>query len=91
MFIDSLKFYQKSLPELASTLSVEEKIAVKELTTNFLNQHYYFFTVWPSLNSQKNIKILEIVSEVKSVIPYEMIIDMQSFSINPEKDFWEKT
>ena len=33
MFIDSLKFYQKSLPELASTLSVEEKIAVKELTT----------------------------------------------------------
>ena len=44
-FIDSLKFYQKSLPELASTLSVEEKIAVKELTTNFLNEHYYFSIV----------------------------------------------
>ena len=44
-FIDSLNFYQKSLAELASTLSVEEKIAVKELTTNFSNQHYYFSTV----------------------------------------------
>ena len=44
-FIDSLNFYRKSLAELASTLSVEEKIAVKELTTNFSNQHYYFSTV----------------------------------------------
>ena len=34
-FIDSLKFYQKSLAELASTLSVEEKLAVIELTTIF--------------------------------------------------------
>ena len=55
-FIDSLKFYQKSLSELVSTLSVEEKIAVKELITNFLNQHYYFSTVWPYLNSQKQKK-----------------------------------
>ena len=51
MFIDSLKFYQKSLPELASTLSIEDKIAVNELTTNFLNHHYYFSTIWPYLNS----------------------------------------
>ena len=35
-FIDSLKFYQKSHAELALTLSVEEKLAAKELTTNFL-------------------------------------------------------
>ena len=31
------------------------------------------------------------MSEGKGVIPYEMIIDMQSFFITPEKDFWEKT
>ena len=90
-FIDGLKFYQKSLPKLASVLSVEEELAVKELTINFLNQHYYFSTVWPYLNSQKKEKILEIVSEGKDVIPYEMVIDTQSFFITPEKDFWEKT
>ena len=82
-------FTKKSLVELASTLSVEEKLAMKELTTNFLNQHY-FSTVWPSLNSQKKEKTLEIVSKGKSIIPYKMILDMQSFFVTPEKDFWEK-
>ena len=38
--IDSLKFYQKSLGELSSTLTVEEKIAVKKLAGNFLNEHF---------------------------------------------------
>ena len=39
--IDSLKFYQKSLGELSSTLTVEEKIAVKKLAENFLNEHFF--------------------------------------------------
>ena len=43
------------------------------------------------MNSQKKEKILEIVSEGKGVIPYKMVIDMQSIFITPEKDFWEKT
>ena len=47
-FIDSLKYYQNSLAELASTLSDEEKISVKKLTEQFFNQHDY---VWPHLNS----------------------------------------
>ena len=64
---------------------------MKELTTNFLNQHYYFSTVWPYLNSQKKEKILETVSEGKGVIPYKIIIDLQSFFITSENDFWEKT
>ena len=39
----------------------------------------------------KKEKILKILSEGKGVIPYEMIIDMQSFFITSEKDFWEET
>ena len=31
------------------------------------------------------------MSEGKGPMTYEMIIDMQSFLITPEKDFWEKT
>ena len=57
-FIDSLKYYQKSLAELASTLSDEEKISVKKLTERFFNQHVYFckaFLIYfrPYLNSKK--------------------------------------
>ena len=55
-FIDSLKCYQKSLGDLASTLSHEEKISVKKLTEQFFNQHDYFCKVWPYLNSKKRTK-----------------------------------
>ena len=90
-FIDSLKYYQKSLAELASTLSDEEKTAVKKLTEQFFNQRYYFSSVWPYLNSKKKEKVLDIVSEGKGVIPYELIKGMESFFLTPENEFWEKT
>ena len=55
--IDSLKFYQRSLGELSSTLTSQEKAAVKILAENFLNEHYYFSTVWPYLSiGKKKIK-----------------------------------
>ena len=89
-FIDSLKYYQKSLAELARTLSEEEKAAVKKLTEQFFNQHHYFSNVWTFFNSEKNKKNFEIFSEGKGIIPYELIIGMDSFFLTPEKDFWEK-
>ena len=52
-FIDSLKFYQRSLSELSSTLTEQEKIAVKSLAEKFLNEHYYFSAVWAYLSSGK--------------------------------------
>ena len=56
-FIKSLKFYEKSLAALASTLSDEEKLAVRNVTRNYFNQHYYFSNVWLYLNSKKKEKI----------------------------------
>ena len=60
--IDSLKFFQRSLSELSSTLTDEEKIAVKKLAEKLLNEHFYLSTVWPYLNFKKKEKILEIIS-----------------------------
>ena len=56
--INSLKFYQQGLGELSSTLTADEKIAVKKLPEKFLNGHYYFSTVWPFLSLKKKDKIL---------------------------------
>ena len=89
--IDSLKFYQRSLGELSSTLTAEEKIAIKKLAEKFLNEHIYFSIVSPYLSLKKKEKILKIISEGKGIIPYEIIVDMESFFIKPENDFWEKT
>ena len=36
-------------------------------------------------------KILEIISEGKGIIPYKFILDMESFFIKAENEFWEKT
>ena len=47
--------------------------------------------MWAYLNSKKNEKVLEIVTEGKCVIPYELIINMDSFFQTPENEFWEKT
>ena len=89
--IDSLKFYQRSLGELSSTLTDEEKIAVKKLAEKLLNEHFYFSFVWPYLSFKKKEKILEIISEGKGIVPYEIIVDMESFFIKPENEFWEKS
>ena len=88
--IDSLKFYQRSLGELSSTLTAKEKIAVKKLAEKFLNERFYFSTVSPYLSLKKKEKILKIISEGKGIISYEIIVDMESFFIKPENDFWEK-
>ena len=34
---------------------------------------------------------MDIIAEGKDIIPYELIVDMQSFFIKPENGFWEKT
>lgn len=78
-FIDTLKYYQKSLAELASALSNEEKQAVKKLTEQVLIQHHYFSQVWPYINADQKEKILETVSEEKGIITYEFIVGMHSF------------
>ena len=54
--IDTLKFYQKSLAGLASALSDEEIAAAKKVTENFLNEHYYFSTIWRYLRFLKKGK-----------------------------------
>ena len=87
-FIDSLKYHQKSLEKLAP-LSIEEKISARELTEQFFNQHHYYSKVWPYLNSKKK-KIMDIVSDGKGVIPFELNINMESFFLIPENEFWEK-
>ena len=89
--IDSLKFYPQSLRKLSSTLTPEEKTAIKNLAEKFLNEHYFFSTLGVFIDKQTNKQKLEIIAEGKGVIPYEIIVDMESFFIKPDKEFWEKT
>ena len=72
--IDSFKFYQRSLGELSSTLTNTEKNAVQKITEKFLNQHFYFCTVWPYLSIQKKDKTLEIISTGKELYLMNLLL-----------------
>lgn len=45
-FINTLKYYQKSLAQLIKTATDEEKNATKKLTRQFLVRHNYFGLIW---------------------------------------------
>ena len=85
-FIDILKYYQRSLGELAATLSENGKNVVKQLTKQFFNQHLYFCEVWKYLGDSQKNKTLEIIAKDKGIIPYEKIVDMNSMFLTPEND-----
>ena len=90
--IDSMKYYQKSLAALSSTLNQYEKEKVEQLTIQFFNQHSYFSTVWLYLQPKVKKEILEIITSGKGVIPYELIVQMDSLLLTPDDDkFWFKT
>ena len=89
-FIDTRKYYQKSLGELTPTLSEDEKNSVKQLTKQFFNQHSYFSEVWKYLGDPRKNKILEIIAEGKGIIPYEKIVDMNSMILTPENDVFSE-
>ena len=87
-----MKYYQKSLADLSSTLPPEEKKAAVKVKKQFFNQHYYFSTVWPYLTLKLQEKVLDIVTSGQGIIPYELIIDMKSFLLTPDDEqFWNKT
>ena len=93
-FIDILKYYQRSLGELAATLSEDEENSVKQLAKQFFNQHLYlyFSEVWKYLRDSQKNKTLEIIAEDKGILPYEKKVGMNSMFLTPENDaFFEKS
>ena len=90
-FIDSLKYYQRSLAELTSSMDLKEVEKAKTVMNSFLKNHHYFSTVWAFLPPTKQAEILKITCEGKGVIPYELVTGLNSFFLKPEDYFWSKT
>ena len=90
-FIDSLKYYQRSLAELTSSMDLKEIENARTVMNSFLKKNHYFSSVWPFLPPTKQEKILKITCEGKGVIPYEIVTGLNSFFLKPENDFWSKT
>ena len=90
-FIDSLKYYQRSLAELTSSMDTVETENAKKGMILFLKNHHYFSTIWAFLPQHTQNEILKVTCEGKGVIPYELVTGLDSFFQTPENDFWSKT
>ena len=79
---------KKSLGQLAATLSVDERLAVKEEAEQFIRSHDYFSEVWKYLGPPQKEKILNTVADGKGIIPYEKIVDTNSMSLTLENSIF---
>ena len=89
-FIDTMKYYLSSLGSLPSTLNDVEKMHVKKLTLQFLNQRDYFSQTRPLLDFSQKRKVLDSIVRGKGVIPYEKIVSIDSLRIKPENGIFYK-
>ena len=89
--IDTLKYYQTSLANISSTMTLEEKENIVKTVDFYLKKHSYFSNIWQSFDQNNKNKILEIISKGKGAIPYEKIVDINSLDIVPEKEFFDYT
>ena len=89
--IDTLKYYQTSLANISSTVTVDEKKKIEETVDFYLKKHNYFSKIWTCLDQTNKKKILDIITKGKGAIPYEKIFDINSLNIVPENEFFEYT
>ena len=89
--IDTLKYYQTTLANLASTADDNDKNNIRKNTQQFLEKHNYFNQVWNTLKPEDKEKILNLVAERKGVMPYEKVVNANSLLCKPEQDFYSHT
>ena len=83
-FIDTLKYYQHSLANLASSMTDIERANVRKNCRRFLAEKLMFLT------DEDEKWILDYLSSGKGMIPYQMITDFDSLKIEPKEDFFKK-
>ena len=77
--IDTSKYYQKSLGELASTLKI-----CKNFSVTIFKPALLIWRDWKFLSDAQKTRILDILSEGKGIILYEKIVTMNSLFCTPE-------
>ena len=83
-FIDTIKYYQQSLANLASSMTDIERANVRKNCRRFLSEKLMF------LIDKDKAWVLDYLSSGKGKIPYQMITDFDSLKKIPKEDFFQK-
>ena len=90
-FIDTIKYYQKSLASLVAIANEEEKVNISNCCQKFLLQNEHCSSVFKSLTDEEKIFLLDYFSERKGVIPYERLKSYEDLDAESEGGFFAKT
>ena len=82
-FIDTVKFLQQSLGNLADSMTDTERHNVRKICKRFLAEKLMF------LNDEDEKWVLDYLASGKGMIPYQMITNFESLNIKPEADFFK--
>ena len=82
-FIDTIKYFQQSLGNLADNMTDEEKHNVRKNCRNFIADKLMF------LNEENEKWVLDYLCSGKGMIPYQMITDFDSLNLRPDGDFFK--
>ena len=83
-FIDTTKYFQQSLANLASSMTEIEQKNVRKNFKKILAQKLMF------CNEEQENWVLDYLTSGKGVIPYQMITNLYSLKQAPKGDFFEK-
>ena len=81
-FLGTEKIFQQSLASLADSMTDIERENVREICNKFLAEKLMF------LNDENDKWVLDYLVSGKGTIPYQMITDLESLNIRPDKDFF---
>ena len=85
VFIDSIKYFQESLATLASTMTDEEKLAVKKENKKFILKDKSLSKKFNLCTKGNQEWVLNYLSTRRAAIPYKMITRYNSLDISPEE------
>ena len=84
-FIDTIKYLQQSLGVLASTMTDEERAAVKGECKKFILNDEVLSKKFNLCSEEDQEWVLKYLSAGKGVIPHEMITSFDSLDVSPEE------
>ena len=87
-FIDTIKYFQQSLGGLANSLTSSEKSSIYEECKKYLLKDEKLSKNCTALNETDQDWVLNYLSSGKGTVPYDIISDLDSLNISPEKDFF---
>ena len=90
-FIDTMKYYQRSLSSLAKSAYENEIASIRNSCQKFIEGNAMYSTAFNSLSDQDKMWVLDYLSGRKGVIHYKLIRPQEDLDTKHEGEFFSRT